>query len=190
MGIIYFMKHAIVICILLVPTISHAQHNPMFAIHTRNSIGIYAAQSTGHGDLGHLVAPWEWNFSPMTLVMFQYSQPITFLRLPSRINIHALQNFSYHGARGTSFGAIGISLDVLFAAWRGFYFGIGIGPYMRDSGDKYVDSRLVFGERVFIGKNITPRIRGEIFTLHFSNGDFTDPNHGFNFAGLGINVSF
>ena len=126
----------------------------------------------------------------MTLAMFQYSQPITFLRLPSRINIHGVQNFAYRGARGASFGALGISLDTLLAAWRGFYFGIGIGPYMRDSADQYVSSRLVFGERVFIGKNVTPTIRAEIFTLHFSNGDFTEPNHGFNFAGLGINYSF
>lgn len=91
---------------------------------------------------------------------------------------------------GASFGAIGVSWDVVFASICGWYFGAGIGPYMRDSGDKYVESRLVFGERVFIGKNIGDRVRAEIFTLHFSNGDFTHLNHGFNFLGIGVNYSF
>lgn len=184
------MKKLFCVLMILIPTTIMANANPMFADNTRNSIGIYVAQSTGQGDLGHLVFPWEWEFNPMTLVMAQYSQPINILRLPGRINIHALQNLAYGAADGASFGAVGISWDVLIAAWRGFYFGIGIGPYMRDSGDKYVDSRLVFGEKVFVGKNVTEKIRAELFSLHFSNGDFTNPNHGFNFVGMGINYSF
>lgn len=167
-----------------------ANANPMFAPNTRNSIGIYAAQSTGHGDLGHLVWPWDWEFNPMTVAMIQYSQPIQFLRLPGRVNVHALQNFAYRHNDGTSFGAVGISWDVVFASICGWYVGAGLGPYMRDSGDKYVESRLVFGERVFIGKNISDHVRAEIFTLHFSNGDFTEMNRGFNFLGVGVNYSF
>ena len=61
---------------------------------------------------------------------------------------------------------------------------------MRDSGDKYVESRLVFGEKVFIGKNIGDRWRAELFTLHFSNGDFTELNSGFNYLGLGVHYNF
>ena len=61
---------------------------------------------------------------------------------------------------------------------------------MRDSGDKYVSSRLVFGERVFVGKRISDNLATELFTLHFSNGDFTEPNRGFNFVGIAINYSF
>ena len=184
------MTRYILFIFILLPTLAQATYNPMFAPNTRNSIGIYGAQSTGPGDLGHLVAPWEWRFLPMTTIMLQYSQPIQILRLPSRVNIHALQNLSYHGQSGTSFAAIGISWDILLMAYHGFYLGVGIGPYMRDSSDDYVASRLVFGERVFIGKNITPKFRTEFFTLHFSNGDFTEPNHGFNFAGIGFNFSF
>lgn len=162
----------------------------MFAPDTRNSIGIYASQGTSQGDLGHLVFPWDWHISPMTMAMFQYSQPITILRMPSRVNVHALQNFGYRGANGTSFGAIGISWDIAFFNYCDWYIGAGIGPYMRDSGDKYVTSRLVFGERVFIGKRIGNRVFTELFTMHFSNGDFTELNRGFNFLGLGINFSF
>ncbi len=148
------------------------------------------AQSTGHGDLGHLALPWEWKINPMTLIMMQYSQPIQIFRLPSRINFNLVQNFAYGANDGNSFGAIGISWDIVLAQICGWYFGIGAGPYMRDSGDEYVASRLVFGERVFIGKNLSNRIRAELFTQHFSNGDFTKTNHGFNFLGMAINYSF
>lgn len=185
------MKYlAIFLPIILLPINAHSLQNPMFAYGTQNSIMISVGQSTGQGNLGKLVAPWEWDMTPATITMIQYSQPITILRLPARINISGGQNFAYHSMDGASFGAIGVSWDILLAARAGFYFGIGIGPYMRDSGDKYVKSRLVFGEKVFIGKNITNKIRAEFFTLHFSNGDFTNPNHGFNFTGLGINYSF
>lgn len=164
--------------------------NPMFAEHTQNSIGIYAGQSTAQGDLGHLVFPWDWRIKPMSIAILQYAQPINILRLPGRVNVSMLQNFAYDSEDGASFGAFGISWDVVLGSFCGWYFGGGIGPFMRDSGDKYVESRLVFGERLFIGKNIGENWRAELFTLHFSNGDFTEINRGFNFVGLGINYSF
>lgn len=164
--------------------------NPMFDTYNQNSVGIYIAQSTGHGDLGHLVLPWEWDINPMTMVMLQYSQPIPIFRLPARINFNLIQNFAYKNDDGKSFGAIGVSWDVVLAQYCGWYFGIGIGPYMRDSGDDFVASRLVFGERVFLGKNLNNRTRAELFSQHFSNADFTEINRGFNFIGLALNYSF
>lgn len=182
------MKKNYILVAILTPSL--AVGNPMFSPNTRNSIGLYLAQNTSHGDLGHLVFPWQWQISPTTLAMIQYSQPIEILRMPSRVNVHALQNIAYRSADGASFGAIGISWDVAFFSFCDWYIGAGLGPYIRDSGDKYVSSRLVFGERVFIGHRISEHMHAELFTLHFSNGDFTDQNRGFNFLGLGINVSF
>ena len=182
------MKQFWILSLLLISTASWS--NPMFAPDTRNSIGIHIAQSTNHGDLGHLIFPWDWRITPMTTAIIQYSQPIQILRLPARINVHALQNFAYRSASGRSFGAFGISWDIALLNWCNWYIGAGIGPYMRDSSDDQVASRLVFGERVFIGKQITNRIHAELFTLHFSNGDFTELNRGFNFVGLGFNYSF
>ena len=173
---------------LIVPIVASA--NPMLADGTQNSISISVAQSTGNKGLGQLVAPWDWKFSPQTVIIAQYSQPVTLLRLPARINISALQNIAYHSADGASFGAVGVSWDVVLGSMCGWYFGVGIGPYMRDSGDKYVESRLVFGEKVFVGKNIGDRWRAELFTLHFSNGDFTELNSGFNYLGLGVHYNF
>lgn len=182
------MKKIFVFAFIFLPVTTFA--NPMFDTHTRNSIGLYLAQSTGHGNLGHLIWPWDWIINPMTFVMLQYSQPIQIFRLPARINLNMIQNVAYKKDEGKSFGAIGISWDIVLAQFCDWYFGIGVGPYMRDSGDEYVASRLVFGERVFIGKNLTNHFHAELFTQHFSNGDFTETNRGFNFIGMAINYSF
>lgn len=164
--------------------------NVMFGDDTRNSIGLYAAQGTGPGSLFKLIQPGLWDVSPMTMLMVQYSQPMEIMRLPARMNVNIVQNFGYKSSKGLSFFAAGVSWDVALLQWCGWYFGGGIGPYMRDSHDRYVSSRLVFGEKVFIGKNITDNWRTELFTLHFSNGDFTETNRGFNYVGLGVNYSF
>lgn len=164
--------------------------NPMFGADNENAIALYVSQGTGAGTLFKLVDPFMWEFEPMTNLMLQYSQPMEIFRLPSRMNLSVMQNLGYHHTQGLSFTAIGVSWDVALLNWRGFYLGIGIGPYMRDSRDRYVQSRLVFGERVFIGKNIGNDWHIELFTQHFSNGDFTEINRGFNFTGLAVNYSF
>ena len=167
-----------------------ANANPLFSPGTENSIGIFFGQGTGDGNMWHLVNPLVMNISPMTMFGIQYSQPTTILRLPARINVELLQNIAYHSSSGASFGAVGMSWDVALFSWCGFYIGVGLGEYLRDSGDQYVTSRLVFGERIFFGGQITDRLRAEIFTQHFSNGDFTETNHGLNFIGTSIRYSF
>ena len=183
-------KSVLFSCLLsaILPNIANA--NVMFGDDTRNSIGIYAAQGTGPGTLFKLIQPGLWDISPMTLAMMQYSQPMEIMRLDARMNISFVQNFGYESSKGLSFFATGVSWDIALLQWCGWYFGGGIGPYMRDSHDRYVSSRLVFGEKVFIGKNIGENIRAELFTLHFSNGDFTETNRGFNYVGVGVNYSF
>ena len=187
------MKRCFAILSLLVTLPVFAESgdvNPMFGADNENSIALYVGQGTGPGSLFKLVDPFLWEFEPMTNLMLQYSQPVSVFRLPSRINATFVQNLGYGHDSGLSFMAIGVSWDVAFLHWRGFYIGAGIGPYMRDSRDRYVESRLVFGERVFIGKNIGNDWHIEFFTQHFSNGDFTEINHGFNFTGLSVSYSF
>lgn len=167
-----------------------AEQNVMFGKDTKNSVSLYLSNSTGAGSLLKLVDPFDWDIVPMNMIMFGYSQPMRILRLPARVNVNAMQNIAYNSTRGLSFFGIGISWDIAFLNWRGFYIGAGIGPYYRDNHDRWVSSRLVFGERFFIGKNITDNLRTELFTIHFSNGDLTDTNLGFNFAGISVNYSF
>jgi len=181
-------KYIVPLCIMTAPVAAFA--NPMFGPGDTNAITIYTGQGTGPGSLGKLINPFDWDILPQTMIMAQYSQPMTLFRLPARQNFNVVQNFGYNSSRGLSFLGIGISWDIAPISWRGFYIGAGIGPYMRDSHDRYVSSRLVFGEKVFIGKNISENWRAEFFTMHFSNGDFTEINRGFNFTGIAVGYSF
>lgn len=167
-----------------------AGKNPMFGENDKNSITFNIAQSTGSYDVGKLVWPFKWDISPQTFFMMSYAQPVDILRLPGRMNVSIMQNIAYESCRGLSFLGIGASWDISLFQYNGFYVGFGIGPYYRDNHDRWVSSRFVFGERVFIGKNFSEHWRGELFTLHFSNGDLTETNHGFNFFGIGANYSF
>jgi hypothetical protein len=175
---------------ILFPMILPEKENPMFKKDAINSIGFYIAQGTGSGTLFKLIDPLIWDFYSMTLFMVQYSQPTTIFRLPARQSLYFVQNLAYGHEAGLSFSAIGLSWDVSLYDHNGWYFGLGIGPYMRDSRDRWVESRLVFGEKFFIGTKVSDDWRMEFFTQHFSNGNFTTVNEGFNFVGFSGIYSF
>jgi hypothetical protein len=175
------------LCACLSP--AFAEKNIMFG-EKINSITVYGAQSTGSGTLFKLVQPGLWDINPQSLLLVQYSQPMTLFRLDSRLNLNAVQNFGYNSSSGLSFFGMSISIDTAIFQYKDWYAGLGIGPYMRDRMDRWVESRLVFGEKVFIGKSINENWNIEIFTIHFSNGNFTEKNEGFNFAGIGFGYKF
>ena len=173
---------------LSVPAI--ASQNLMFGPNDENSIILNIAQSTGSHNIRKLIWPFDWEIFSQTFIMASYAQPMDIFRLPGRMNISIMQNIAYESSRGLSFIGTGVSWDISLLQYRGFYFGVGIGPYYRDNHDRWVSSRFVFGEKMIIGKNFSDHWRGEFFTIHFSNGDLTEINHGFNFAGIGANYSF
>lgn len=179
---------AIFLC--LVPVAVRAESNIMFGEGDINSLSIHVAMGTGSGSLLHLIYPGEWEIVPMNMIMATYAQPMTIFRMPARANAIIMQNTAYHSAHGLSFFGVGLSWDIAPFNWRGFYIGAGLGPYYRNNYDRWVSSRLFFGEKLFIGRVIDEHIRAEFFTIHFSNGDFTETNLGFNFFGLSLNYSF
>ena len=155
-----------------------------------NSITLYAAQGTGSGSLLKLIQPGIWEFGPQTFIMAQYSQPMKFFRLDSRLNLNVGQNFGYNSSAGLHFFGMGISIDSALLQYHDWYMGIGIGPFMRDNMDRWVESRLVFQEKFFIGKNFNENWNFEFVTMHFSNGNFTAANEGFNFVGFAVGYKF
>ena len=177
------------LCIFGLTSPAIAESNVFFG-EKINSFSLYATQSTDSGSLLKLVQPGIWDFAPQNFVLLQYSQPIKFFRLDSKLNLDIGQNFAYGSSRGLSFTGIGISVDTALLQYHGWYFGIGIGPFMRNDRDRWVESRLVFGEKVFIGKAINDSWNMELYTIHFSNGNFTPANEGFNFAGIGVRYNF
>lgn len=180
----------ILISVLSIMVTGVVAANPMFMDGHKNSVTMTIGAGTGSGSLLKLVYPGEWEFVPMTMIMGTYSQPMTIFKIPARMNLNIIQNIAYHSKHGLSFFGLGLSWDVVAFDWHGWYVGGGLGPYYRNNYDRWVSSRLVFGEKFFIGKNITDDLRLEFFTLHFSNGDFTETNLGFNFTGLSVNYSF
>jgi len=183
------MKKLIAIVLATLSTGALAETNVFFG-DKMNSITLYAQQSVGSGTLLKLVQPGLWDFCPQTFIMAQYSQPIQFFRLDSRLNLNIGNNFAYKSSDGLGFLGIGISVDSALLQYKGWYIGIGIGPFMRDSRDRWVESRLVFQEKFFIGKSFANNWNIEIATIHFSNGNFTPVNEGFNFAGISIGYKF
>ena len=183
------MRKLVAVILATLSTGAFAESNVFFG-EKMNSITLYAQQSVGSGTLLKLVQPGIWDFCPQTFIMAQYSQPIQFFRLDSRLNLNVGSNFAYKSSDGLGFLGIGISVDSALLQYKGWYIGIGIGPFMRDSRDRWVESRLVFQEKFFIGKNISDNWHAEIFTIHYSNGNFTTRNEGFNFAGMSIGYRF
>ncbi|MCQ2572216.1 MAG: acyloxyacyl hydrolase [Alphaproteobacteria bacterium] len=184
------MKKVLLSLMMLMTTLpAIAEKNIMFG-DKNNSMTLYVAQSTGSGSLLKLIQPGIWDFTPQTFVMLQYSQPMKFFRLDSKLNLNITENFGYKSSTGLGFFSMGISIDTALLQYHDWYMGLGIGPYMRDNMDRWVESRLVFGEKFFIGKNINENWHIELFTIHFSNGNFTQKNEGFNFAGLSIGYKF
>lgn len=179
-----------ILIITILPTQTLAADNPMFGIGHDNSVSVFIGQSTGPDTMFKMIAPHLWDFYSQTFFMANYSQPITIFRLPARQSIAFVHNISYENSHGLSFTAAGLSWDVALLNWNGWYLGIGLGPYFKDTKDRWVESRLVFGEKFFIGKNINDRWRAELMTLHMSNGNFTPINRGFNWAGLSVSYSF
>ena len=182
-------KITFLFCLLTLFYPAFAENNVMFGKKT-NSLTLYVAQSTGSGTLFKLINPVLWDIYPQTFFMAQYSQPMKFFRLDSRLNLNITQNFGYNNNSNLSFFSMGISIDTAILQYNNWYTGIGIGPYMRDNLDRWVDSRLVFGEKFFIGKSINENWNFEIFTIHFSNGNFTKINKGFNFVGASVGYKF
>ena len=181
---------ALLLSALTLPTFAETNETNVMFGDKINSVTLYAAQSTGSGTLFKLINPALWEIYPQTFAMLQYSQPITFFRLDSRLNLNVGQNYAYDTSGGLSFTGIGISIDTALLQYHGWYLGIGIGPFMRDSRDRWVESRLVFEEKFFIGKSINERWNFEISTIHFSNGNFTAANEGFNYIGFGVGYKF
>lgn len=183
------MRKLVAVILATLSTGAFAESNVFFG-EKMNSITLYAQQSVGSGTLLKLVQPGIWDFCPQTFIMAQYSQPIQFFRLDSRLNLNVGSNFAYKSSDGLGFLGIGISVDSALLQYKGWYIGIGIGPFMRDSRDRWVESRLVFQEKFFIGKSFANNWNIEFATIHFSNGNFTPVNEGFNFAGISVGYKF
>ena len=135
-----------------------------------------------------------------------YSQPNTFFRLDGRRSIHASYMFGKIRASGASSEwrrqlydvplrrdvsqfAVGLTQDAVVYKTTNWYFGGGVGPYVKEHKDDWLASNFMFGIRVFAGYNLG-KLGLEFILHHFSNGHLTELNRGQNTAGLGVSYNF
>ncbi|MCL2737633.1 MAG: acyloxyacyl hydrolase [Alphaproteobacteria bacterium] len=152
-----------------------ADANVLFGEKT-NQFTLYGGYALGNTDLEN------YNF----FTMAQYSQPMRLFRLDGRMNLH----LGHVNSSSYPWTVAGGSADVVLLSYRNFWAGVGIGAFIRDRYTPRLDSSFTFGERAFVGHNINKRINVELFVQHFSNGDLTQNNLGYNFWGLAVGVNF
>lgn len=167
-------KYTILFLGLIFTTQSIAGTNHIFGDY-KNQISGYAGYAVGGMD------DEKYN----ALGMLQYSQPAEIFRLTGRQNLH----LGYVNG-DTDWFLAGASVDVIPLSWNKFWAGVGIGAFIRTRTTEKLNSRFTFGERAFVGYNITQTSRAEFFVQHFSNGDLTDKNMGYNFFGISFGKVF
>ena len=155
---------------------AQADSNNVLFGEYKNQIGLYGGCGVGDMDME----------SSAGLLMLHYSQPTKIFRLDARQSLHIGHVFSESDQ--WSFG--GLSFDAVLVSWNKFYIGAGIGAYIRNNMTPRLDSRFTFGEKAFIGYQITEKLGTELFIQHYSNGDLTGQNLGYNFLGLSFNMNF
>lgn len=170
------MKKYFVILLLIGSVTSADAADILFQANTKNQFSFIGAPGIGSAASDDRAG----------MFMLQYSQPATVFRLDGRQNLHV-----GHVLDGnTPWSFAGASLDVILASYRRVYAGAGIGGFIRTQETERLNSRFTFGERAFIGCRITPTFGAEVFIQHFSNGDLTDKNLGYNFLGLSGSINF
>ncbi|MCL1902539.1 MAG: acyloxyacyl hydrolase [Alphaproteobacteria bacterium] len=166
--------------------------NPFFGTH-QNQIMLNIGQGV---DYGYIIAP-PLKPVPYNSLQFQYSQPITFFRLPARWSFNIAMNLGWGEKNGWDWEDFSIpiaylSSDAIFASWGRAYTGFGIGAGMQAQQNARIGSKLLFQFKWFAGYGLSDAWRMEIFMQHFSNGSTTPQylNNSYLFWGLGIAYNF
>lgn len=157
--------------------------NPMFGEHEN--------QISGYIGMSSKVLYLENFYSSF----WRYSQPDHFLRLPGRASFEFGGALGFKGWNGIDYSQysqmfFGFLQDALVLYNEKFYYGVGIGAYIKTRVTNRISSLVVFGPSMFIGFKINDSFNTEIFFKHFSNGKFTERNIGQNFIGFSVNYNF
>ncbi|MDR3256487.1 MAG: acyloxyacyl hydrolase [Endomicrobium sp.] len=83
----------------------------------------------------------------------------------------------------------GLSQDIIILVLKVFFVGTGLGIFIWNKKTDRVSSNFTFGEKVFVGIKCGDECV-EFVGRHFSNGDLTDKNSGYNFIGVAMVHNF
>lgn len=189
------MKRIVSVLVLLAtPCVAHAEtatKNPFFGT-AQNQIAINLGQGVNSGFL----VPPPSQFVPFYMLPnIQYSQPITFFRLPTRQSLNFGQTVGMGHAYGWEWNHYSIPMlwgsgDVALLYGDDWYFATGAGFGFQIHENERLGAKLVFQFKVTAGYHFTEKWGGEIFVQHFSNGNTAEENHSYAFYGMGLTYSF
>lgn len=146
---------------------------------------------------------------PFGMIGFQYSQPVSFFRLPARMSINAIQTvgwgqkYQYDGYvdDGTIQTFIWdwtkyqtqlamLSVDCLIAWTSRWYFGSGLAIGVQGKENMRIGTKFLTGFKIFAGYAVAENWRIEMFMQHYSNGSTDLQNYSYNFIGIGAGYNF
>jgi hypothetical protein len=179
------MKRIIIFLFALTAALPAAAGNNLFFGETKNQFGFQAGQSVGKGGFWRLVPGNDWELESFQNYSVQYSQEFDFFRIPSRQNIHLGVFAAYKNDIKEAVDPVaGMSWDVPLLRYDGFYFGGGLGVYIKLTHSGRQDSLFMFGEKLFLGYRVSEKFSMELYTQHFDNAGLTPVNGGYTFFGL------
>ena len=154
----------------------------------------------GQGIAGTWMLEPPKNPVPYNMLQLQYSQPIKFFRLPSRLSANYIQTIGYGVSKTTRGNTWNwqdyttmiafLSVDSPFVWTNKLYFGSGIGTGIQAVENERIDTKFLLGLKIFIGYAFLQRWRLEAFFHHFSNGSTSPQNYSYNFYGFGVGYNF
>lgn len=182
-----------IVCALLLSTAAataNAANNPFFGDY-ENQVAFNFGYGVNHG----FIIPPPSQFVPFSMFQFQYSQPSTFFRLPSRLSLNVIQTVGFGEKYGWHWDKytipIGmISDDITLAYGDNWYFYSGLAVGMQLQQNERIGSKLIFGFKLGVGYKLTECTTMEAYVQHYSNGNTAPENNSYAFYGLGLAYSF
>ena len=158
----------------------------------KDQISINISNSTTNHPLKVLGKFAKLYFEEMYMFSFQYSQNDKIFRLNGRRNFEIISWLTFQKNELSKYTQIfvGLSQDVIINITKNFYFGAGLGIYIKDKKTDRISSQFTFGQNYFIGYKFPKNFDLELIIKHFSNGGLTEINHGQNFLGFKVNYNF
>ncbi|MDR1494723.1 MAG: acyloxyacyl hydrolase [Rickettsiales bacterium] len=182
------MQRSFLILLLTISANRALGANPIFG-EAQNQISLHLGQGLGSGGAPFSIFKFDKKPNGFYLFSVQYSQPDTNFRLAGRRNLEFMILKGFGAEYKYSQSMFGASWDILLLWGERMYLGVSLGAYIKSKIDEWIDSRFTFGERMFVGCRFQ-RLNLEIFVRHFSNGDLTTINHGYDFVGTALALNY
>lgn len=185
------MKKVIIFLSLFLGVYSaNAAINP-FMGDAENQIAFYIGQGFDNG----YIVPLPYHIVPFYITQFQYSQPVTFFRMPARQSLNIAETIGLGKKYGWDWRKLSIPLvlasgDVALLYGSHWYTGVGAGVGLQAQENERLGAKLLFQFKLFYGYRFNDSWGMEIYAQHFSNANTANENYSYAFYGLGATYNF